>query len=292
MAGMDDQRVGAAFRAVRLRRRWRQADVAARAGVSNSLVSLVERGHITSLSLATLRRVGAVLDVRLDVVARWRGGELDRLVNARHSGLHESVATFLAGLPDWQFAPEVSFSVFGERGVIDILAWHAPSRTLLVIELKTDIVDVQELVATLDRKRRLAVGIARERGWRAALVGCWVIVTKDRTIQRRITTHRHMLRAAFPHDGHAMRAWLRSPAGAVSALSLWTDCNPGGARRVHRQRVGVPRADRAHVDEGGGRPERGRDPDSGLARADPGLAGADSSGARPIPANSATGVGV
>lgn len=158
------------------------------------------------------QRVAAVLDIRLDVVARWRGGELDRLVNARHSGLHESVATFLAGLPAWQFAPEVSFSVFGERGVIDILVWHAPSRTLLVIELKTDIVDVQELVATFDRKRRLAVGIARERGWRPALVGCWVIVTRDRTSQRRI--------AASPPTGTCC---------APRSHMMATPCVPGSA---------------------------------------------------------------
>jgi len=33
----------------------------------------------------------------------------------------------------WQPAPEVSFAYFGERGVIDILAFHHPTRRLLVI---------------------------------------------------------------------------------------------------------------------------------------------------------------
>jgi transcriptional regulator with XRE-family HTH domain len=41
---MDDIRVGAAFRAVRIRRGWRQQDVADRAGVSRALISLIERG--------------------------------------------------------------------------------------------------------------------------------------------------------------------------------------------------------------------------------------------------------
>src|SRR5687768_15752036 len=118
---MQDIRLGAAFRAVRLRRGWRQADVAARAGVSRSLVSLIERGHLDSVSLAILRRVAGVLDIRIDLVARWRGGELDRLLNAGHSALHESVAAFFSDLPGWMRAPEVSFSIDGERGVIDIL---------------------------------------------------------------------------------------------------------------------------------------------------------------------------
>jgi hypothetical protein len=68
-------------------------------------------------------------------------------------------------MSDWRIAPEVSFAVFADRGVIDILAWHAANRSLLVIELKTDIVDVQETIGTLDRKHRIAATVARERGW-------------------------------------------------------------------------------------------------------------------------------
>ena len=87
------------------------------------------------------------------------------MLNVRHSRLAESVAVLFAALPAWRIAPEVSFSVYGERGVIDILAFHAASGCLLVIELKTEIVDINQLVGTLDRKHRLALGIARERGW-------------------------------------------------------------------------------------------------------------------------------
>ena len=64
---MDDLRVGAAFRAVRVRRRWRQSDVAARAGVSRAFVSLLERGHLDRVSLATLRQVARTLDIRVDL---------------------------------------------------------------------------------------------------------------------------------------------------------------------------------------------------------------------------------
>jgi len=41
--------------------------------------------------------------------------------------------------------------VYGERGVIDILCFHSPTGSLLVIELKTEIVDVQDLVGGVDR---------------------------------------------------------------------------------------------------------------------------------------------
>jgi transcriptional regulator with XRE-family HTH domain len=235
---MDDARVGAALRAVRTRRGWRQIDVASRAGVSRTLVSLVERGHVGGASLDTLRAVSSALDVRLDLVARWRGGELDRLLNARHSALHESVARAFARWPGWAFEPEVSFSIYGERGVIDILAWHAATRCLLVIELKTRIVDVHLLVSDVDRKRRLARQVARDRGWDVESVSSWVIVERSKTNQRRIAAHRTMLHAALPQDGRELRAWMRHPIGVVRGLSMWTDVsvrnagpgrNPAGA---------------------------------------------------------------
>jgi hypothetical protein len=114
-------------------------------------VSEVERGPLASVSLGTLRRVAAALDLRLKVVPRSRGGELDRLVNAGHAALHGSVVRHFGGLPGWVVVPEVSFSIYGERGVIDILAWHEPSGSLLVIELKTAIVDISDLIGGADR---------------------------------------------------------------------------------------------------------------------------------------------
>jgi transcriptional regulator with XRE-family HTH domain len=166
-----EQRLGSAIRLVRRRRGLRQSDLARSAGVSTSTVSRIERGHMGPLPFTTTARVAAELDIRLDVVARWRGGELDRLLNAAHSAMHEQVARAFAELPGWQIAPEVSFSIWGERGVVDLLAWHAGRRMLLVIELKTAIVDVQELIATVDRKRRLAAEMAAGRIWGAWDVG-------------------------------------------------------------------------------------------------------------------------
>ena len=89
--------------------------------------------------------------------------------------MHEELARLFDALPDWVTAPEVTFAIYGERGAIDILAWHAPTRSLLVIELKTEIVDVQETVGTLDRKRRLAAKVAAERGWAPASISAWLL---------------------------------------------------------------------------------------------------------------------
>lgn len=227
---MDDTHLGAAFRAVRIRRRWRQEDAAARAGVSRALISMIERGHVGRTPLDSLRRVATALEIRLDVVARWRGGDLDRLVNAHHSALHESVASYFMGMRAWEHAPEVSFSIYGERGVIDVLAFHPASGSLLVIELKTAIVDINDLLGTVDRKRRLATQIAAGRGWQAEAVSTWVIVGRGRTNQRRLSAHRAVLRAAFPSGGRAIQSWLRDPVGSIHAISTWPDAQLTSAR--------------------------------------------------------------
>jgi transcriptional regulator with XRE-family HTH domain len=204
--------------------RLSQARLADRAGVSRSVISRIERGHLDTVSLATLRRVGAALDVRIDVVAFSRNGNVDRLVNARHSALHESIARCLRTLPDWRFAPEVSFSIWGERGVVDILAWNPKRRILLIIELKTAIVDANELVGTFDRKWRLGLEIARRHGWDVpdgTVVAGWIAVEDTRTNRRRVAAHAAMLRAAFPRDGRTIRGWLARPRGGIRCLSFW-----------------------------------------------------------------------
>ena len=119
---MNDLQFGAVIRAVRKRRGISQLELAGLARVSQGTVSLIERGHLESLSLRVLRRVAAAAEVRLDLSARWRGGELDRLLSRRHSTLSENFAAFLVSQPGWIVDPEASFSIYGERGVVDQLA--------------------------------------------------------------------------------------------------------------------------------------------------------------------------
>lgn len=219
---MDDQQVGMAIRTVRVRRGKRQRDVADEADVSPSTISRIERGRIDDVSLGTLRKVCLRLELRVDVRIRSRGADLDRMLNARHAKLIESIIARLAAEhPAWIVVPEVSFAIYGERGVIDIVAWNPEQRALLIVEVKTEIVDVGEMLGTLDRKRRLARDIVRDRGWDPATISSWIVIAENRTNQRRIAEHRATLRAAYPHDGRRMSAWLSDPAGSIAALSSW-----------------------------------------------------------------------
>ena len=239
---MDDARLGLAFRRIRLRLQWRQQDVADRAGVSRAAYSEIERGHVDRASLALLRRVGAALDIRIEVLPRWRGSDLDRLIATGHARMHEQVARLLQAA-GWEARPEVSFSHFGERGIVDVVAWREADRALLVVELKTEIVDVNDLLATMDRRRRLAAVISAPFGWEPDMISLWVTIAETRTSRRRLAEHRTVLRAAFPRDGRAIEGWLARPTGSLAALSFLPDATArstrrgsGGARRVRRPR--------------------------------------------------------
>lgn len=227
---MDDQRLGAALRASRVHRRLRQLDVAQAAGVSRGTISRVERGHLDQLALSTIRSVGRALDVRMELVGRSRGADLERLANARHAALAEHVVRGLASVGGWSVRPEVSFAIYGERGVVDLLAWHEESRSLLVIELKTEIVDVGEILSTLDRKVRLAHVIARDLGWAPLSVSCWLAVGHGATNRRRVSAHLAVFRAALPDRAPRLQAWLSQPTGGIRALSFVADARPGNVR--------------------------------------------------------------
>ena len=215
------------------------------ARVSRGTIGRIERGRLEEVRLATLRRICAALEFSVELLPRGLGAELDRMVTARHSQLHEAFGRWLGeAFPDWIVAPEVSFNVWGERGVIDLLLWHPARRILVIVEFKTELADVGALIGTMDIRRRLAREIVASRGWEPLIVATWVVVARSRTNERHLSTYRTMLRSAFPADGRRMRAWMRDPAGAVDGLSLWE--GPSGApgtvapiapvRRVRRPR--------------------------------------------------------
>ena len=223
---MDDIRLGSVLRALRLRRGWTQVELGAAARVSPAMISRLERGRIDSTPIRTLRRVFAALDARLDLVPRWQGAELDRLLDARHAGMTEILIRRVSAVPTWTVVPEVTFSIHGERGSIDILAWQPDRRALLVVEVKTAIGDVGALVRQVDRYRRLARRVAAERSWKPAVLAVWLVIADGRTARRRLAEHRSTLRRAFPADGHSIERWIRAPTHDVSALSFLPFGNP------------------------------------------------------------------
>ena len=219
----------------------RQEDVARRAACSQDEVSLLERGRLEGMSLRRLRRIFRVFDADVVVVVRWRGGSLDHLLDARHAHLAESTIGRLAAA-GWTVQPEVSYSIFGERGSIDLLAWHESSRTLLVIELKTELTSVEETLRRHDSKVRLAPGIARERfGWDPVVVARLLVLPEDRTARRRIQDHRATFGRVYPHGNAAVKRWISNPQGAMAGILFLPDTDAARVRqriRAARTRLG------------------------------------------------------
>src|SRR3972149_10259889 len=100
----------------------RQGDLAQKVDLSQGEISLIETGRVARTSLRTLRRVFGALDADVVITIRWRGGIIDRLLDERHAELVGAVATTLARF-GWEIDPEVSYSIYGERGSIDLVAW-------------------------------------------------------------------------------------------------------------------------------------------------------------------------
>ena len=255
---MDNVRFGITVRTVRIRRGWRQDDLAAVTHVSRAQIGRIEHGHADSIQLGTLRKVCAALEIRVDLMPRWRGADLDRMISSRHALLAESVVEALRrDSPEWQVFPEVSFSIWGERGVIDLLAWHPSRRALLVIELKTELVDVGETLGTMDRKQRLAAQVAAGRGWDADTVSGWIVLAAGRTNERHLAAFRSTLRAAYPADARQMRAWLKDQIGSIAALSMWHEVSAGSSRTA---RTSLAATQRVRRRSSAVRPARGTPP--------------------------------
>jgi transcriptional regulator with XRE-family HTH domain len=232
---MRDVELGRRFRAVRHRLRLRQRDVAVRAGVSQSLVSFIERGRFDRVSINAIRTVAAALGAELVLFLRWRGGEIDRMLDEGHAALAGAVIAALQR-DGWQVRTEVSYSAYGERGSIDILAWHALTRTLLVVEVKTELNSVEETLRKHDEKARLAPRVAREQfGWPATMASRLLALPDLSTPRRRVERQAPVLAVAYPTRGWAVRSWLKGPVGRVSGLVFVTS-GPASAA-VSRKRV-------------------------------------------------------
>ncbi len=223
---MDDVRQGRICRALRRRSGLSQAQLGRRCGLSQQAISLVERGHGSRLSGATMRRIFGALEARWEPTISWRGGELDRLLDARHAAVASRTVERLQRW-DWQVAVEVTYASFGERGSIDILGWTSRRQLALVVEVKSELVSIEATLRKLDEKVRLVGGsIGREQfGVQPQGVARLVVLPDDSTQRRRVRSAEAILRVALPARGATVRSWLRQPAEPIAGVLFLPDTN-------------------------------------------------------------------
>lgn len=167
---------------LRRRQRLRQRDVAARVGVSQQHVSDLERGQLGGMTLDGVADLFKVLDARVTLTVHWRGGQLDRLLDEVHAAVVGAACRELQA-KGWEVVPELTYAVYREQGSIDVLAWHRSTRIALVVEVKTEITSLEELLRRHDAKVRLAPSLCRDRFGAApsATTGCLSWVSPRRT---------------------------------------------------------------------------------------------------------------
>lgn len=253
---MHPLRIARIVRALRRRRGWRQLDLGAHAGVSQQAVSLVETRQCRRLAIETLERILSGLEAELELVVRWRGGEIDRILDAGHASLEAGLATALVG-DGWLVELEVTYAIGGERGSIDVLAFRPGQAALLVGEIKSDVISAESTLRRHDQKVRLGAEIARLRfGWTAATVSRLLVLPDASTPRRRVRSHAAIFDRAYPVRGHDVRRWLRQPSGQLAGVLFLSPTKMVGARRelASRRRIAHQRRPRAERGEAQARP--------------------------------------
>jgi transcriptional regulator with XRE-family HTH domain len=226
-----------AIKALRQLRRWRQEDLGRRAGLSRDVAQRAEAGEVAGLTVRSLDRLAQALEAQLVVEFRWRGADLDRLIDAEHATLQATAAGRIER-SGWLVRVEVSFNHFGDRGRCDIVAWHPGSRTVLIVEVKSALGDLQQTLGALDVKARLGGVIAQQLGWPPPARVVRSLVLAERGGNRRVLGRHESLFRQFTLRGRSALAWLRRPTADPGGL-LWfesSDTDPGRSapRRMER----------------------------------------------------------
>ncbi len=198
--------VGAAVRASRNERGWSQARLAAESGVPQTVVSSIERATHENPPLETVKRLCLALDADLTVEIRPARivGKSDQRDPA-HAACVAATRRILerAG---WTTASEVEIVTGRARGFIDLIAFDAASRRLLVIEVKTDIRDVGALERQVGWYVRESRTAALRLGWQPRTVSGVVVCLATAAVDAAVLVNRDELAAAFPIRGRAVRA--------------------------------------------------------------------------------------
>lgn len=229
--------IGRVLRMLRIRRDLRQSDVGAKARISKSVVGRHENGRIGSI--AALERHAGVFGLRIDVRLAGRAGELTRLADEEHSRIVEIIAAWFRSA-GFLIETEASFSEWGERGRVDLLAFDPSTGTLVIVEVKTQFLDLQDLFGSINVKERLAATVAERRGWRIQR-RVTVLAAADTTANRKVVREHSTLFAAFV----PRRLTLAAVRGGPDRLLIWVAAESAartswlaGRQRVRPRRNG------------------------------------------------------
>jgi transcriptional regulator with XRE-family HTH domain len=214
--------LGATITEIRSTIRWSQRELSRRTGVTQSTISRIERAILKDPPLATIAglidAMGGHLRIEVDPPFL---GERRQQLDPAHSRMSGFVARRLE-TQRWSVATEVEVGGNRSRGWIDLLAFDARSRRVLVIEIKTQIHDLGRIDRTLGWYEREAWAAARRLEWRPAIVtGCLMLLMTQQN-DANVRQNRESLERLFP-----LRARMLSTL--VNGMAFAT---PRGARGI------------------------------------------------------------
>jgi hypothetical protein len=136
----------------------------------------------------------------------------------------------------WIARAEVSFNHYGDRGRCDLLAWHPATRTILIVEVKSRLGDIQDTLGRLDVKARLGGLLAGQVGWDELGLVVPALVLPDNRSARRVLMRHESLFHRYGTRGITALAWLRSPQLA-SGILWFEQADSDKVGGISRQRV-------------------------------------------------------
>lgn len=212
LAVMRSWRPRAILRVLRRRRGMTQKALARLLGMSQQTLSRFETVGFGNVTIDVLDAWTTALggELRMEILVAGDAPLRDRL--------HAGVQAWLVGLlraAGWEVRAEVSFNHYGDRGRIDVLAYHPQSGVLLIVEIKSRVDDVQDILGRLDVKTRLGSRVANDIGWsEPSTIVPLLAVAEGSTARRRIAEHAPLFERLALRGQSAM-AWLREPSAGT-----------------------------------------------------------------------------
>jgi transcriptional regulator with XRE-family HTH domain len=223
--------VGVAVGNLRRALGWTQEELGRRAGVSQSLVSLVENARMRDLTLATASRLLEAMGARMTI------GVSTPFVADRHlqqDAAHARCSAYIAHRlrrDGWETAGEIEVGGDRSRGWIDLLAYHPIFHLLLVIEIKTEIRDLGAIERSLGWYEREGWTAARRLGWRPRqVIGCLLLLAIGAN-DRRVRENSATFRVGFPIRAASLEALVTSGSSAPPGARAFAMIDPRSQRR-------------------------------------------------------------
>jgi transcriptional regulator with XRE-family HTH domain len=201
-------RVGSSIQSTRQAFGWTEREFAGRLDTNQAAVQRLEAGRQSHLDVRLATAALDLLGIRVTIDANPVGlagrREQHDLVHARCSGY---VARRLKQC-GWEVRTEVEIGEGRFRGWIDVLAYRASDRALLVIEIKTEIDDFGRVLRSIGWYVRSSRDAARAVGWQPRVIVPVVIALATVETDARLTMNADLVRNDLPGGPEQLMAWI------------------------------------------------------------------------------------